>query len=227
MNMKTWMAFAGAALVLASCSLLTKRLDFGKDINLPSTQNNNAGKDAFFLSGRTAKINMSNAGIIVHNAGTQELKTATFSVSSDAFADITGLVEYKNNVKELGYDIPISSPATLTPPSGSTCPASFVLSNVTAKINVKDTLKSRDINFVISPNSVTLTKTATDCSYSLSLNLSVKLSGAELNDLIDVLSSGGDNTAKFDLSFGYDNSVVKGDLDLATGGATSYVVVGL
>ncbi len=225
--MKKWMAFAGTALVLASCSLLERRLDFGKEINLPSSANNNGGKDAFFLSARNAKITMSNAGIIVHSAGTQEVKPITWSVQSDPFDDIATLLEYKNNVKALGYDIPISSPATLTPASGTSCPTSFVLSNVTAKINVKDTAKNRDVNFVVSPNTVTLTETATDCSYSLALNLSVKLSGAELNDLIDVLSSGGANTAKFELGFSYDNSVVKGELDLTTGGATSYVVVGL
>jgi hypothetical protein len=222
-DMKKWAAFAGIAFALVSCGLLDRKIEFGGsgdlDIKIPGTANNNGGKDAFFLSGRNAKINLSNAGLVVQNARTQAEKTWT---TAGEFDDVTINIPSGLSIKEFNYAIPFESAAVLE--NNAACPTSFTLSNIMANIKVADATSNTTVTLIPKPTSATFTQTTTACNYTFNLALNVSLKDPQLKTLIDVVSKGGANTATFELKFTYDG--VTGDLGLKTGGATTYIIGG-
>jgi hypothetical protein len=216
--MNKWMALAGAALALSGCGAFDQKLEFGNQIPLQANLNNNGGKDAFFLSGRNAKINLSNSGVVVQGARTQAEKTWS---TSGQFEDVTINIPSGLSIKEFNYTIPFDGQAVLE--NNAACPSTFTISNIMGSIKVADT-KTSTVTLVAKPSSVTFTQSATPCNYTYALELNVALKDPELKNLISIVSTGGQNTATFEMKFSYEN--VTGDLGLKTGGATSYIIGG-
>jgi hypothetical protein len=99
-------------------------------------------------------------------------------------------------------------------------------------LNVKDAANAAGVSapVIFTPSSITLTETATNCTYAVPaapVRVSASITGAALLNLKTIITAGGQNTVTATLTTTTTPALTGGSINLQFGSGTGFVIAGI
>ncbi len=229
--MKTNMMLGLVAIsLLASCGILKTPPISLQDTKATVTPGSGVGGGALGIDGgKTSPLALSRGGLTV-----QGVNPVT-QVASGTFADLTqaDLLSNLSKLSEWGATQNMPT-ATLSAVSGTACPASFNVTDISFTVKISDPANTTGVSkTVVIPQIGFAATAAGSCTYNASIGaavaaISLSISGTDLVTFGTIITSGGLNTVTLNAGYTTNDPAVSGrNLVVNFGGSSSYIIANI